>query len=636
MYNRPRGVINHLSHFKKTVIRPFIYIIFICTILTCSESRERRMALQHAVSLMNDAPDSALHILDSLKEYEQQFGRHFRMQCSLHRTNALNKLDTLFRTTDGTQQLADYFDNHGTPNEKMLAHYLLGRAYYDTGESPMALKCFQDAAAMADTTDADCDYWQLSRVYGQMGDLFWHQNLLQRNLECTDKAIEYAYMAGDTVNALLNMAETIDIYDEWQMTDSVMSVFETIYQNLREYGHSDIAASIGGSLIDILIKNGRVEEARHYMNIYETESGFFDSHGNIETGREVYYYIKGRYYLAVNQYDSAEYYFRKELLDGKDFNNQNAGARGLALLFQQTNRPDSTAKYALYSYEMNDSVYARMATREVENIYGLYNYIHNQEIAQKEKEKNVAERNKVRWLAGFLLIMMLAGIYYVRNTRQKRREMSRKYHKSVTAIAYLQSEVTKLASQKSDLDKLLANERSKYLASTQISEDNALALQQARSGMDLLNHNIEELHQMITEKENIIIKLKTDLQIKYKQEKHEIDLANENLKRHRSYPILHELSSKGQAPNDSQWQELKTMAAEIYPGFYEFISSKSLNEKEFYTCMLLRMYVKPKAIANMLGVTPAYISKIRSEMLLFLFNVTGTSKEFDKRIMDMV
>ena len=52
-------------------MKPFIYIIFICVILSCSESRESRMALQRAMSVMNDTPDSALRILDSLKEHEQ-------------------------------------------------------------------------------------------------------------------------------------------------------------------------------------------------------------------------------------------------------------------------------------------------------------------------------------------------------------------------------------------------------------------------------------------------------------------------------------------------------------------------------------------------------------------------------------
>lgn len=37
----------------------------------------------------------------------------------------------------------------------------------------------------------------------------------------------------------------------------------------------------------------------------------------------------------------------------------------------------------------------------------------------------------------------------------------------------------------------------------------------------------------------------------------------------------------------------------------------------------------------MLGVTPAYISKIRLEMLKRLFGVSGTSKDFDKLLMHM-
>lgn len=39
----------------------------------------------------------------------------------------------------------------------------------------------------------------------------------------------------------------------------------------------------------------------------------FDKDGNIEKGREVFYYDKGLYFMAVNQLDSAECYFRKAL-----------------------------------------------------------------------------------------------------------------------------------------------------------------------------------------------------------------------------------------------------------------------------------------------------------------------------------
>ena len=619
-------------------MKPFIYIIFICTILSCSESRESRMALQRAVSVMNDSPDSALHILDSLKEHEQHFGRHFRMQCDLHRTNALNKLDTLFRSTEETQQLADYFDDHGTPNERMLAHYLLGRAYYDTGESPMALRCFQNAAATADTTDADCDYRQLSRVYGQMGNIFWQQNLLQHNLECTDKAIKYAYMAGDTINALLNMSDKIIIYEKCHKIDSSISLCKYIAKQFYKYGYKENGAAILGSTIDMLIEKSDWSKAKHYIDIYEYESGFFNANGDIEHGREVYYFSKGKYYMLINRYDSAEYYFRKELRDGKDFNNQNAGSRGLALLFQQTNHPDSAAKYALYSYEMNDSVYARMATKEVEKNYNLYNYIRHQEIAQQEKEQKEAAQSKVVWLICILMMVIFIGTYYFLQEKRKRDEKHRQYVNTLTSLAQLQSDVDRLKEHRLYIEHLLSEERQRCLNLSHISKDKTTALEQVEANAEQMRKQIVNLQQIIEEKENVIFQLQSNLPIKYQSELKKNDLAKVKLRQHKNYTIFYELVAKGQTPTSIQWQQIADILTDVFPSFNDFLTSKKqlLNDKELHTCILLRLYVKPTAIASMLGVTPAYISKIRSEMLKRLFCVNGAPKDFDELLMQII
>ena len=61
------------------------------------------------------------------------------------------------------------------PNERMMAHYLLGRAYSDMGEAPLALRAYQDAVSCADTISADCDWWNLCRVMLQISYLFYYQ-----------------------------------------------------------------------------------------------------------------------------------------------------------------------------------------------------------------------------------------------------------------------------------------------------------------------------------------------------------------------------------------------------------------------------------------------------------------------------
>ena len=169
----------------------------------CSERQEHRDALNRAISLMDNRPDSALSVLDSLGKHKADFGHHFSMQYRLHRLNAYNKLDTVFRTTDEASQLVTYFEDHGTSNEQMLAYYLLGRAFFDLHEAPQALHYFQIASECADTTAADCDYKQLCRVYGQMSDIFYQQNLMNESLDNENKSIEYAWLGKDTLSAII-------------------------------------------------------------------------------------------------------------------------------------------------------------------------------------------------------------------------------------------------------------------------------------------------------------------------------------------------------------------------------------------------------------------------------------------------
>jgi hypothetical protein len=167
---------------------------------------------------------------------------------------------------------------------------------------------------------------------------------------------------------------------------------------------------------------GDYDKAQYYMNMYETKSGRFDSHGNIEAGREIYYKTKGLFFLHTNNLDSAEYYFRKEMHDGKDYGNQNSAANGLALLYQKLQRPDSTAKYAIYAYAMLDSVYAQKATKEVERMQAMYDYTRSEQKShQKEREADRFRLSLVIISALSAILILLFVIVFIRNQNEKRR-----------------------------------------------------------------------------------------------------------------------------------------------------------------------------------------------------------------------
>ena len=346
-------------------------------------------------------------------------GRRERLQ--LEELERQNRADSLMTNDSLALALTNYFDRHGTPNEQLRAYYILGRTYADVGEAPRAIEAYNTAADRADTTAADCDYKTLSRVHAQMSDVYYCQGLYREELKSNQCAIRYGYMAEDTLAALLMYSQRIDTYNMLMKPDSMLYVCETISEQFHQAGRPDLAAGVLCLPIRYLVDKCELSKARQFLETYERESGFFDEAHNIEAGREVYYFYKGYYYLKTCRYDSADYFFRKELATGKDLNNQNAGSYGLALLFQQTHKPDSAAKYALYSYAMNDSVYAHKATDEVAKMTALYNYTrYEREAQQKEQE---AERFKTTLSVVCALTVILALLFiiaYVRHRDEKR------------------------------------------------------------------------------------------------------------------------------------------------------------------------------------------------------------------------
>ena len=125
-----------------------------------------------------------------------------RMRSELDSINVLNRTDQPFTVQD-VEPYVSFFDQHGTANDRLLAHYLLGRAYYEQGEAPMALQCYHDAVECADTLSSDCDYAQLARVYGQMTELFYYQGLYREQLQYEKLSYKYAWMGKDTLTAII-------------------------------------------------------------------------------------------------------------------------------------------------------------------------------------------------------------------------------------------------------------------------------------------------------------------------------------------------------------------------------------------------------------------------------------------------
>ena len=346
-------------------------------------------------------------------------GRRERMEALLDRADSLNRayipmtggLDTMLL------EATKYYDRHGTPNEQMRAHYLLGCAYRDMGEAPAALQSFQDAADRADTLNRDCDYRRLMSVYGQMADLFHAQNLPTDELEASSHVQEFAYRQRDTLTFIRSIELKVRPYFLLYDTISMLSVLQQAQTLYNKYGFHQEASSIYPSIIDLYISQDSLETAKRLMDIFETKSGLFDAQGNISAGREGYYEVKGLYYLRVHRLDSAEYYFRRLL----NFDMMTDAYRGLFSVYKDRKNTDSIAKYVhLYEKALDDEQ-DELSTQTIHQMSSLYNYTRYQREAQQKEQEAERFKNTLLVVCALTVILVLLFIIaYVRHRDEKR------------------------------------------------------------------------------------------------------------------------------------------------------------------------------------------------------------------------
>lgn len=511
------------------------------------------------------------------------------MRNGLDSLNAVNRADGHFIPAD-VEPYVNFFDRHGTANDRMLANYLMGRAYHDGGDAPMALQFYQKAVSCADTMSSDCDYLQLSRVYGQMAGVYYMQGLPMLQIPADIKASKYSQLADDTLSAIIFFEQLSSAYESMNRPDSALFVIDSVDTWYLAHGEYQSSAVSRGLAVSFLLERGDLEKAQRYIGDYEKYSGYFDSNGNIESGREIFYELKGKMCCKNGEYDSAEYWFRKELVDGKDFNNQNAAARGLAVLYDAISKPDSAAKYALYATQMTDSFYSQKSTKIIANLASVYDYSHIQQVAKIESDKKRLFQRYllVSVLCLFTVVVGVIWLMYLKNC------ISRKLREATDEIVEL------------------------------------------RVDRDALKENLSENSQVISDYDKRIRQLEKRLGrygkiVYFNKNKAEVDLQSSY-----SYIYLKSMLKHGMSISPQRWERITKLIEEYFPGFFDFLALHFERDTvKFRICVLLRLHFINKEVAALMDYTPAYISMLSSQILQELFGKMGGSKDLAKKLSEI-
>ena len=584
---------------KRGMKEKVIFLLLIIMILTsCAGNRKYDDLMQRADSIMNVNDDSAkvaIRMLDGVKSQLPEFTKKQRMRYELLRHKAMNKACITFTSDSVMKEVVDYYDHHGSANERMLANYVLGCVYRDMYEAPMALEYYNKATEQADTTAADCDYGTLYRVYSQMGFLFSKQYLPYQLLDAFGKAVKYAYLAKDTLNAIINYQNRENAYSYLGNKDSVIAINLHAATMFKQIGNNYAAAIAFGCNYNYYV------EKEDTLNALKTFKAYFSTgyEGNSEYEDSKAYVLcqKGTYYMFTAQLDSAYNNLQQSLRLCKSYSIKAATTKALAQYYAKVNQPAMAMKYALQSSEYNDSDLIEARKTQLQQVQAMYDYSRNQEVAKRaeQKAKRSMQMNYMIVLACIMLFLLLSYIY--------RKQLALKKKKIAVSKLLYEDSLLKL--------KRLQDEKAK-----------------------LVSDNDNKLVQIITEKEKTINKLKAeinDIQEKYSlSSMSDVELALMDSSIYKKIKFIEVHPKKNMSEED--WKELADTVEKAIPNFIPRLKNK-LSDKDYQICLLIRLGFSTSLIARLLDLSVAAISKSRKTMLKKICGKIGKPKDFDEYVL---
>ena len=575
-----------------------LYLLLIIMLLaSCAGNRKYDDLMQRADSIMDVDDDSAkvaIRMLDGIKPQLPEFSQSQKMRYELLRHKAMNKACITFTSDSVMKEVVDYYEDHGSANQRMLANYVLGCVYRDMHEVPLALEYYNKATEQADTTAADCDYGTLYRVYSQMGFLFSKQYLPYQLLDAFDKAEKYAYLAKDTLNAIINYQNKGDAYDYLGKKDSVVAINLRSANMFKRIGDNyNAAIALGCNYSYYIEKQDSVNAKKAFEAYFSTG---YEGNSNYGDAKAFLLCEKGTYYMFVSRLDSAFSCLNQSLKLSKSYSNKAAATKVLAQYYARVNKPVLAMKYALKSSEYNDSDLLAVRESQLQQIQAMYNYGRNQEIARKAELK--AERITMLvyvLIAGGVVIFLLLTYLYLKQLKKK---------------------------------------KEKILVTKHLYDDSLLKLRQKQEELELLRTvNDRKIADVIKEKEQTINKLEDDLKdIRDKYSNSSLSDVDILLKESSIYKRIKylELHPK-EIMRENDWIELEETIEQLIPSFIPLLKNR-LNVIAYRICLLVKLEISTSSIAILLGLSSSAISKYRKVMLEKLCGRSGKPKDFDEYI----
>lgn len=641
----------------KTMLNSILNLLLLLCLVACSSGTNIAPLLSEAEEYMNEKPDSALFLLESITYPKDLTQEQNALWCLLI-TQARDK-EFVKHTSDSLINIAvDYFNKTDDVDRKAQSYYCQGRVLTDMLLFDRAIVSYLKAEELVQQTT---NYNLQARICNQLGDLY------DKNMFYED-ALSYYWKAYDSyklTNNLLGVAYALrDIGSSYEYTNQLDSASYYLKKSLEiaeENKWHNLSTSLYAYLGNICESQQLYPEAVDYL---------YKSMNEVREDSQSYslYYSLGFLYKEMGQVDSGLYYLNKAT-DSPDLYIQCQLNHVFSDLSFEKKDYETAYHYNEQYILLRDSIEHLYQPQKLAEAEARYNY----EILINEKNQLIIKKKDTMLYFSFGIIILLIIIFimyvcYRKVLHRKELEIDAKKQALIKCQSEIEINKVLLIEKENDL-RLKVNELEENIKAVQSltiekQKLEEVLAQRSRS----LSDEIANLQNDIKQKDSLYENKQHELSLKKKEleeneekiklvedEKHSLeslfseetytlnkriaDLQNaiagkesviKELKKRskqvvRKYledncPQMKKLYDKNEIVTqytDKEWSVFEEQFCSVYPRFITKLCKNfpKMKKKELRICCLILLGIKTSKISTVMKLEKNTISKYPKEVL---------------------
>ena len=563
----------------------FLSLLFL--LLSCAQERGEHEALFRQVeTIVAERPDNALTLLGGIA-CPEELGDDERARYYLLRTEAEDKAYVEHTTDSLIAIAARYYDSSDSLRLRAKAWYYMGRVNQELDRPLEAQEYYLNALRDEERVRDDALF---ARVNNYIGILYTFQSVYEKALPYQKKAVEYYRSNRDSVGEVYVLRDLARVYLVRNHADSAIISYKKAIDLMKGRTLWSVYSELG----DIYLGKKDYASAWIYLNPLKA---YVDS----RLPRPVDYtfcLILGDYFSQIGSKDSARFYLDLCLEKTKRVDTRKSAYSVLKRIAYEEKNWKRYAQLDSVYMNLSNSFFLRSETESIRKYQSLYDYQEKELELANERAKNAEyESDLTLTISSCILIILAIVLVFYRIHKKEKREQEEKDRQ-------LQAHADKIREY----------------------EERIASFERLRSGLDDGQDPQNEVR----------ARLEEEIEgLREKVSQHEAQAARIAFANSSLYARF--LDDISWTPSSDDWAELFRAVDEMHPTFAPALQRDlpdlALHERRL--CYLVKIKIKPRRIAQLLGVGDNNVSMWRKRLYKRATGKEGGAKDFDRYILSL-